>query len=345
MSRPVEAVIYPAVYEKGRLYVKAFGVYAVVTSLIGIAMPSTMIRVFNPFLKVIEDALHLPTPSANVTPEQHAFYALAFTFTLAIGGIYATSAWPLWERGGKLLVEVGLWTRLIFAAASWSFCLFTPYGTSFLFLISSIDLLSALLTMWGLGIGFPHIIRGLARTAISTERPVKSSVVKSATQGLVFPRKYDAARVAFLGDAAYAIFGSAFTALYPEAAMRQLGPILKAIEESTGMRHIEPSTIEEQRLLALSLMFSSAIGAIHLVLCGPYWNRGGKALVEASFWTRSIYIAAAYTCCFLTPYGSALLFTVASFDILQILLIKMVAEASWSEFIFGGTEVVSVSKN
>ncbi|KAH8108058.1 hypothetical protein BXZ70DRAFT_903440 [Cristinia sonorae] len=167
--------------------------------------------------------------------------------------------------------------------------------------------------------------------------------MSKGTEALIFPSSYDAGRKWLFLHGFYGVVGGVAGCLYPDFTMEMMDPMLTLIEQYTGLPHFYPTTVEENRLLVYALAFAIGIGAIYLVYAGPLWNRGGKALVEGSIWTRIAYVLGAYALCFGTPYGSSLLFSVATVDVLSIFAMKFSIGASWGDLVRGQTRIVNIN--
>ncbi|TCD68063.1 hypothetical protein EIP91_011608 [Steccherinum ochraceum] len=163
-----------------------------------------------------------------------------------------------------------------------------------------------------------------------------------SNEALVFPASCERARPWLFLHGFYGVFGGLAGCLFPEATLGLMEPMLKVIEQYTGLPLVYPTTVEDQRLMAYALAFAMGIGSIYLIYAGPLWNRGGKALAEGSIWTRLAYCAGAYGLCFFTPYGSALLFSTATIDVLTVLGMKASMGVSWDDLVWGQTELVDV---
>lgn len=165
-----------------------------------------------------------------------------------------------------------------------------------------------------------------------------------SSTAVVWPKKYDAGRKWILLHAVYSIAASTIGALHPDIVMKMNESLLALIEEYTGLPRVPIETPEQQQLLVYASAFSVGIGSIYLLYGGPWWNHGGKVLVEGSFWTRFMYILASLAFCFLTPYGSSLLFSIAAIDFVSIFLLKWAVGLTWANLFHGGAKVVNITR-
>lgn len=161
-----EVVIYPTSYDSVRLSLFLFALYGIFTSLVGVLSPALLQKILGPALQLIESATGLPPFKVPTTPNEHMVNTFSFTFSMGIGWIYFIYSGPLWHRGGRVFVEGGLWTRLMYISVAFWFCLFTPYGSSLLFLVAVNDVISVFLTKWAIGKSWIELIRGGAETKV-----------------------------------------------------------------------------------------------------------------------------------------------------------------------------------
>lgn len=198
------------------------------------------------------------------------------------------------------------------------------------------------------------------------------------TEVVVYPLSYDSARLSLLLFALYGVGTSLVGILFPDLLMKILYPALHLIHKTTGLVHTIFSWkyISSQGILASSTCSynSTRIYDQHLLIhvqhgnrvdllylqwspLAPRWScfRGGRVsslgagcchispvLHAFRLWTRLMYISASYWFCFFTPYGSSLLFLVATNDIISVLLTKWIIGKSWIELVRSGAKIVSV---
>lgn len=55
-----------------------------------------------------------------------------------------------------------------------------------------------------------------------------------------------------------------------------------------------------------------------------------------------MYVSAAYWFCLFTPYGSSLLFLVATNDVISVLITKCVIGNRWMDLVRGGAQIQSL---
>ncbi|KAL4253490.1 hypothetical protein ABKN59_002146 [Abortiporus biennis] len=143
---------------------------------------------------------------------------------------------------------------------------------------------------------------------------------------VVFPSSYNRARPWLIGQGLYAIAGSLGGIFFKEMSMKNMAPALELVEKYTGLPRLVASNLTEDGLFVQGMAFSLGIGMLYLLLAGPMWNRGGKAMVEASITWRFIYAAIAY-------------------DAVGALIFKQVIGISWGNLIFGtGVKGIVVPK-
>ncbi|CAL1707721.1 unnamed protein product [Somion occarium] len=159
MSKQV-AVAWPAHYEDARIYIWGFGVYASGTAALAICKPHIVFKLVEPPLYVADKYLGIAPVHPPVTIEEFRANAFAWAFVFAIGGIYLVFGGPFWNRGGKMLLEAGLFTRLIYVVTVYALCFFTEYGTNLAFVVATSDLLSVLLTKRALKASWVDLIFG-----------------------------------------------------------------------------------------------------------------------------------------------------------------------------------------
>ncbi|CAL1707662.1 unnamed protein product [Somion occarium] len=159
MSKQI-AVVWPAHYEDARVYLWGFGLYAAGTAALGIIQPQTVLKMLGPALYAAEKYLGVPPTHAPITVEEWKANAFAYAFTIAIGAIYTILGGPFWNRGGKVFLEAGLFTRIIFISVVYTLCFLTPYGSSLGFVIATNDLIAVFLTKRALKASWGDLVHG-----------------------------------------------------------------------------------------------------------------------------------------------------------------------------------------
>ncbi|KAI0790618.1 hypothetical protein C8Q75DRAFT_806023 [Abortiporus biennis] len=159
---------------------------------------------------------------------------------------------------------------------------------------------------------------------------------------LVFPPEYDDARPWLIGHALYGVAGGILSLLWGDIMIASMNPMLRLIEAITGLARFQTNHPESHELFAVGLAFSIAIGSIYLLCSGPFWNVGGKILVEGSIIGRLIFAIVSFTFCFSTPYGSSLLFLTATLDVISTLALKRKLRITWYDLLYGKSQILPV---
>ncbi|KAH8108057.1 hypothetical protein BXZ70DRAFT_33436 [Cristinia sonorae] len=103
-----QAVHYPANIDGARRQLQVFGLCGIIMSLLGIVKPSFLFKSVHPILEFIGKHTGLAVIRPPTTPREYALNAFTFAFSLHIGYIYLFFSGPLWNRGGRVIVEAGL---------------------------------------------------------------------------------------------------------------------------------------------------------------------------------------------------------------------------------------------
>ncbi|KAJ3488945.1 hypothetical protein NLI96_g2477 [Meripilus lineatus] len=99
---------------------------------------------------------------------------------------------------------------------------------------------------------------------------------------VIYPSVYESGRKWLVIHSLYAVVTSFAAALDPELVFGAMGPLLVAVEQTTGLPHFAPDTPEARNALVTALAFSIGIGSIYFLYSGPWWHYGGKVMVEGS---------------------------------------------------------------
>jgi len=151
-------ITLPSSYDHARPHLQLFALYASVAATLLLVAPQTLLEL--PLLEPIERFTGLPHLSAPTTLPEKQIFAMGGALGGAIAMIYTIQAGPAWKTTGRLFAEGSILTRLGFASIIWWLCLCTPYGNSFVLLMSAVDATSALLTKYILGVSFAQLLTG-----------------------------------------------------------------------------------------------------------------------------------------------------------------------------------------
>eukprot|EP01117_Protostelium_nocturnum_P012574 TRINITY_DN4627_c0_g2_i1.p1 TRINITY_DN4627_c0_g2~~TRINITY_DN4627_c0_g2_i1.p1 ORF type:complete len:161 (-),score=41.94 TRINITY_DN4627_c0_g2_i1:34-516(-) len=150
----MSTVHFPSTYEGGRICIIGFGIYAVFTTIFMFFFPHLGFNL--PPLKLIEQLTGLP--HIEFPDERQRF--LVLIFPMFIGFIYLFAGTLYWNRGGKVLLELGITGRVFVFIVCTATCLFTSFGSSLLLFVAIGDLLAAFWTKWYIQATWNDIVFG-----------------------------------------------------------------------------------------------------------------------------------------------------------------------------------------